>query len=173
MRMLKKICNGILTIILTVLAIVAVVLIIPKTLGYEQYAVLSGSMEPVFSVGSLVFAKKAEFGREALESGKITVGDIITYQLADDTRVTHRIVSVDTETGTVRTKGDANTAEDAAAVRVENICAVYAFDVPYLGYLSIYGRTPLGIGIFCGILVLVILLQFLPEVCDRRVTKAC
>ena len=44
--MLKKICGFLSGILLLVLAVLAGLLIIPKALGYEEMAVLTGSMEP-------------------------------------------------------------------------------------------------------------------------------
>ena len=40
--------------------------------------------------------------------------------------------------------------------------------VPYLGYISIYIRTPLGIAAACGVLIVVVLLTFLPEVFKKE-----
>lgn len=154
--MFKKICSILSTMILIVLTLVAAALVIPKILGYEQYAVLSGSMEPEIPVGAIVYTKAAA-------GDSLKAGDIITYEITGNTRVTHRIVSIDEAEGTVVTKGDANDAEDASPVRFENIRGVYVFDIPYLGYISIYGKTPLGIGVICGIVVIVILLNFLPD----------
>ena len=154
--MFKKICNVLSSILLIVLALIAAALIVPKLLGYDQFAVLSGSMEPNIHVGAIVYAKEAD--TETLE-----VGDIITYQISGETMVTHRIVAIDETASTVTTKGDANEAEDASPVSYQNIVGKYAFNIPYLGYISIYGKTPLGIGAICGALILIILLNFLPD----------
>ena len=154
--MVKKICNILSTLVMVVLALIAAALIVPKFLGYEQFAVLSGSMEPSIHVGAIVYAKAAE--PDTLKNG-----DIVTYRLGNETRVTHRIVEIDTAAQTVITKGDANDAQDASPVLFENIQGKYAFNIPYLGYISIYAKTPLGIGAVCGILVVVILLNFLPD----------
>jgi signal peptidase len=154
--MIKKICNVLSTVLLLVLALVAAALIIPRILGYGQYAVLSGSMEPKIHVGAIVYDKAAD-------TSELEVGDIITYQLSSETLVTHRITAINASEGTVTTKGDANDSEDGAPVPYSNIVGKYAFNIPYLGYITIYGRTPLGIGVICGILVLLILLNFLPD----------
>ena len=154
--MIKKICSVLSTCLLVVLALVAAVLIVPKFLGYTQYAVLSGSMEPKIKVGSIVYTKTTDIA-------DLETGDIITYKLAGDTMVTHRIVSVNDAEQTVITKGDANETEDAAPVAFDSIQGAYVFHVPLLGYISIYGKTPLGIAGICGVLVVVILLNFLPD----------
>lgn len=154
--MFKKICNILSTVLLIVLALVAAALIVPKLLGFDQFAVLSGSMEPNIHVGAIVYDKEVE--TESLE-----VDDVITYQLSGNTMVTHRIVAIDAEAGTVTTKGDANETEDGSPVSFENIVGKYAFNIPFLGYISIYAKTPLGIGAICGILIVIILLNFLPD----------
>jgi len=56
--MLKKICNLLTMLMLVALAILAALLILPTLLGYKSLAVLSGSMEPKYPVGSIVYAKE-------------------------------------------------------------------------------------------------------------------
>ncbi len=129
---------------------------VPRIFGCEEFAVLSGSMVPTIPVGSLVVDKKAD-------NASIEVGDIVTYQISEETLVTHRITAIDEAAKTVTTKGDANNVEDGAPVPFSSIIGVYAFHVPYVGYISIYGKTPLGISGLCGVLIVVILLNFLPD----------
>lgn len=155
--MLKKICSFLSTIVLLLLAAIALVLIGPRLLGYDQYAVLSGSMEPNIHVGAIVYDKEAD-------PTELAVGDIITYRLSEGTLVTHRVTAIDHAASTVTTKGDANEAEDSSPVAFDDIVGRYAFSIPYIGYISIYGKTPLGIGVVCGILILLILLNFLPDI---------
>lgn len=120
-------------------------------------AVLTGSMEPNYHVGSMVYVKEVE--PETLKEG-----DVITFRISDNTVVTHRIVEIDKEAQTVTTKGDANNANDGNPVAYANIVGKADFNIPYLGYLAIYAKTPVGIGAICGVLVLIILLTFLPEI---------
>ena len=42
------------------LVVIAALLLVPKLLGYTQYAVISGSMEPNIPVGSIVYDKEVE-----------------------------------------------------------------------------------------------------------------
>ena len=162
--MLKKICSILSSVVLITLALIAAALVVPKFLGYNQFAVLSGSMEPNIHVGAIVYAKEAE-------ATELAVDDIITYRISGNTMVTHRIVAIDEVSGTVTTKGDANETEDAAPVSYENIVGKYAFNIPYLGYISIYAKTPLGIGAICGVLIVVILLNFLPDALTEEENK--
>ena len=162
--MLKKICSFFSTILMLLLVVIAALLLVPKLLGYTQYAVISGSMEPNIPVGSIVYDKEVE--PEELE-----IGDVITYRLSGDTLVTHRIVAIDDATQTVQTKGDANEAEDGTPVPYSEIVGLKAFHVPLLGYISIYGKTPLGIAAVCGVLVVLILLNFLPDILSEEEEK--
>lgn len=155
--MLKKICDILSNLLLVILAVIAIALFLPKILGYSQFAVLSGSMEPNIHVGAVVYGKEAEVS-------ELQTGDIITYQIGSGTIVTHRIFSIDEESQTVITKGDANETEDASPVAFSNIVAKYVFNIPYLGYISIYAKTPLGIAVICGVLIVMVLLRFLPDI---------
>ena len=162
--MLKKICEFLTGIIITCLVILAGVLIIPRVLGFQSLAVLSGSMEPEISVGAIVFAKETD-------PATITIGDVITYRISDKTMVTHRVEMLDFDNGQLYTKGDANNTRDAAPVAFENIVGKVAFHVPLIGYLTIYAKTPLGVAAICGVLVVLILLTFLPEVFSSDTKK--
>lgn len=155
--MLKKICGILSGIILLVLAVLAGLLIIPKLMGYEEMAVLTGSMEPNYPVGSLIFVKE-------IDPDQMEVGDVITYRLDSDTVVTHRIVDIDKEAQTVTTKGDANSSDDGSPVPYSEIVGKAHFKIPYLGYVSMNIKTPKGIMAICGVLIAIILLTFLPEI---------
>lgn len=162
--MLKKICNFFSSLIFIILLLIALVMFVPNILGYKSFAVISGSMEPNIHVGSIVYAKEADFN-------DLKVDDIISYQLSSDTMVTHRIVSIDNEKQTVVTKGDANDVEDSAPVSKENIIGKVAFSIPLLGYISLNMKTPLGILVICGIVAVLILLNFLPDVFEKEDEK--
>ncbi|MCR5641202.1 MAG: signal peptidase I [Lachnospiraceae bacterium] len=152
----KKICSILSTLIMIVLLALAALLFVPRLAGCEEFAVLSGSMVPTIPVGALVVDKEAK-------PSELKEGDIITYRLSADTMVTHRIIAIDSDNQTVTTQGDANNVADANPVAFDNIIGVYAFHVPYLGFISIYGKTPLGIAAICGVLIVIILLNFLPD----------
>lgn len=158
--MLKKICGFLSGIILIILALLAGVLIIPKLMGYEEMAVLTGSMEPEYPVGSLIYVKKQD--PETLQ-----VGDVITYRLSGDTVVTHRIVEINTEEQTVTTKGDANESNDGQPIPFDSIVGRAEFKIPYLGFISMNIRTPKGIMAICGVLIAIILLTFIPEIFSK------
>lgn len=155
--MLKKICGFLSGILLIVLAALAGILIIPKVMGYEEMAVLTGSMEPKYPVGSLIFVKEEN-------PENLKVGDVITYGLSEDTVVTHRIVEINKDEQSVVTKGDANESNDGNPIPYNNIVGKAHFCVPYLGFISMNIKTPKGIIGICGVLVVIILLTFIPEI---------
>ena len=51
--MIQKICDVLLGLFLTCLAILALLLFVPQIFGYQTLGVLSGSMEPEIAVGSI------------------------------------------------------------------------------------------------------------------------
>ena len=116
--MIKKICSVLSMVVFLGLLVIAGFLFVPKMLGYDEYAVLSGSMEPGIPVGAIVYDKNFA-ASEARE------GAVVTYQLPAGTLVTHRIISVDKEEQTVVTQGDANNIADAAPVAWQQIIGVY------------------------------------------------
>ena len=121
--MTRKICSVLSMVVFLGLLVIAGFLFVPKMLGYDEYAVLSGSMEPGIPVGAIVYDKNFA-ASEARE------GAVVTYQLPAGTLVTHRIISVDKEEQTVVTQGDANNIADAAPVAWQQIIGVYAFHIP-------------------------------------------
>ena len=85
--MTRKICSVLSMVVFLGLLVIAGFLFVPKMLGYDEYAVLSGSMEPGIPVGAIVYDKNFA-ASEARE------GAVVTYQLPAGTLVTHRIISV-------------------------------------------------------------------------------
>lgn len=162
--MLKKICGFLSTVLLIILFALAVLLIVPNLLGMKSLAVLSGSMEPGIPVGSIVYV-------EEIEPSALQVDDVVTYSIGGNTMVTHRVVEVDLDNQTLITKGDANDVVDANPVAFSQVVGKMKMHVPYLGYISIYIQTPLGIVAACGVLIVVILLTFLPEVFKKEETS--
>lgn len=157
----KKIWNGFTTVLVALIVILALLLVGARLVGMQVFTVLSGSMEPTYHVGSLIYVKKVDY-RE-LESG-----DVITFMLDESTLATHRIVEVvpDEEDPTVlryRTKGDANDAEDGSLVHYRNVVGTPVFTIPYLGYVANFIQNPPGTYIAISGGAIVLLLVFLPD----------
>lgn len=162
--MFKKICGVLSTIILIILAVLAALMLLPRAFGFQTMAVLTGSMEPNYHVGSLIYVKDISFDN-------LQVGDVVTYKIAEDTVVTHRIVEINSEDKTVITKGDANQDNDGNPVSENQIVGKAHYCIPALGLIAIYSKTPIGIGVVCGILIVILLLNFLPEIFEKEDKK--
>lgn len=146
--------------VLLLLAAVAAVIVLPMVMGFKEMAVLTGSMEPTIPVGSIVYVKPLG------NPSQLQPGDICTYTLSDgETMVTHRVVSVDPDSQTLVTKGDANDTDDGD-INFAQVFGRTQFHLPYLGYIAINAKTPVGIMTVRGVLVVVILLNFIPAIID-------
>lgn len=160
----KKIWNIVTSVLVAAVVIIALLLAGPRLLGMDVFTVLSGSMEPTYHTGSLIYVRD-------VEPADIEPGQVITFMLDEDTVATHRVVEVvpDTEDPTVlryRTKGDANDAEDGGLVHYKNVLGTPVFTVPYMGYFANYIQNPPGkyLAISAGAIVLIMV--FLPELFD-------
>ena len=130
------------TLLVILVVILAILLAGVRILGLDVYVVLSGSMEPEYPVGGIVYVSDPDFA-------EIGEGDVITFQLSEDVVATHRIIEVvpDENNPSVvryRTKGDANEAEDGALVEQSNVIGTPVFKLPYLGYLAMFIQTSKG-----------------------------
>lgn len=103
--------------------------------GYRWYTVLTGSMEPTYSVGDVVIVK-------VTDAAHIAVGDVITFNPSSDSDayLTHRVTEKEEDyegTGVTcfRTKGDANDAEDSFLIDEERVIGTVSFSVPKMGYI--------------------------------------
>lgn len=159
---IKKAWNVISWVLVAAVALLALLMGGVRLVGLNPYVVLSGSMEPAYQTGSLIYVKKVDpFTLEA--------GDVITFMMNEDTVATHRIVGVvpDEEDSTVirfRTKGDANDAEDGSLVHYKNVIGTPIFSIPYLGYIADYIQHPPGMYIAISAGAVLLLLVFLPDV---------
>jgi signal peptidase len=124
---------------LAVAALAALLVLAPALVGWERYAIASGSMSGTYDRGSLVLA-------EVVPVDDLRVGDVITYTPpAGDHLVTHRIASIgrdDADRRVFRTKGDANPIADPWTFRLDRPTqARVRIGVPYAGHaLSALGR---------------------------------
>ena len=73
-RTVKKIWNWVTYVLVGVVVILALLMVGARLLGFKVFTVLSGSMEPAYHVGALIYVKEVDY-RE-LESG-----DVITLSL--------------------------------------------------------------------------------------------
>lgn len=156
-KIIKKICSILTLLMVLVLLAIGAVMIIPKLMGNDIYAVMSGSMEPTYHVGSVVIVDRH------IAPEEIQVGDAITFRRGETAVATHRVIAVDKETQEFKTKGDANTAEDAAPVPFEAVIGTASGSVPLIGYLPLYMRTRKGMFWIGAYVIVFLLLQIIPE----------
>ena len=161
---MKKIWNITTSILVVLVVSIAVLLVGSRLIGLKVYTVLSGSMEPTYHTGSLIYVKE-------VDPKELETGDVITFMLNEKTTATHRIIEVipdenDADTIRFRTKGDANEFEDGSLVHYKNVIGSPVFTIPYMGYVANYIQHPPGMyfAIIAGVIIL--LLTFLPDLID-------
>lgn len=129
-------------------------LTVPRALGWRPQVVLSGSMAPAMPAGSVAFV-------EPRVANEISVGDVLVYRQPQhpDRLVSHRVIAVQREGGAVReirTKGDANDAQDPWVVHPEDVVGIVRFHIPYTGYVHQFVRTPAGFALLMGLPAMIV-----------------
>lgn len=147
--------------IVGIAVLLAIALAGVRIIGLQPYTVLSGSMEPTYHVGSLIYVKSVDYT-------ELETGDPITFMLDESTVATHRIIEVvpDEEDASViryRTQGDANEAPDGSLVHYKNVIGSPVFTIPMLGYVANYIQNPPGTYIAIAAGAILLLLVFLPD----------
>lgn len=162
MKALKWITNALL---IAAIALV-VALFVPRVAGFAPYAVLSGSMEPKYPVGSCVYV-------QSVNPSTLAVGDDATFRRGDSV-ITHQVYEVDSDAQQVRTQGIANQGPDGAIlhdgepVDFADIIGKPVACVPYLGYASVWCTTAPG----CWIAIAAVVLLVLASGALAKVTEA-
>lgn len=158
----KKLYNVLTSVFVVLIVILALVLVGVRLFGLTPYAVLSGSMEPEYPTGSLIYVQGAE--PEQIQSG-----DAITFVLDEQLTVaTHRVIGIDLENQQFHTKGDANQTPDAQAVHFRNLLGKPVFCIPYLGYVSLFLSSGPGIVTAVVVIGVLLVLVFLPDIKKRK-----
>lgn len=192
MAALRKLWSFVTTLLVVIVVILAILLVGVRVVGLTPYAVLSGSMEPTYHVGSLIYVRE-------IEPAQIEVGTPITFVVNEDLLVaTHRVVEIESYTTVQKemvdeegnpilneegnptyteveldepsyyftTKGDANDAEDGSPVYYKNVIGTPVFSIPYLGFLSSWLQTRQGTIMGVSIAAVVLILTFMPDLLD-------
>ena len=159
---LKKLWGITSTVLVALIVLCAIFLMGSRLLGYRVFTVISGSMEPKYSVGDLIYVKQ-------VDPDGIKKGDIITFVLNEQLTVaTHRVEVVDAENRYFYTKGDANETIDAAPVHFNNVIGIPQFSIPLLGYVSNFIQNPPGTYITIGIGLVLIIAVFVPDLLKKE-----
>ena len=154
------------TVFLIVLVLLCLPLTAPRFLGYQVYAVISGSMEPSIPTGSLVYIR--ETAPEELGEG-----DVIAFYGARDSAsiITHRVVENRVVTGELVTKGDANETNDMNPVPYGNVIGKAVWTIPAAGAAAELLTSREGKLLAGGVIAAAILLQAAAARAGRRRTE--
>ena len=119
----------IVAIVTTVLFAFCLVFVGLRAAGFATFVVTGGSMEPTIHKGSLVID-------QPVTADKLKLGDVITYDHADQT-TTHRIVGIEGSASGTRfsTKGDANTVGDPEPMTFPGRVGLVQLAVPGVGFV--------------------------------------
>ena len=158
---LKKIWNIASTVIVVLTVLCAVFLVGSRLMGHQVYTVISGSMEPIYNVGDLIYVKEVDVNT-------IKIGDDITYIMNKEGVIsTHRVIGIDAETQHFQTKGINNNTVDTP-VHFKNVLGVPQFRIRYLGYVANFIQNPPGTYITIAVGAVLILLVFLPDFLPKK-----
>ena len=119
--------------LLAVVALGAILIIIPKVAGATPLTVLTNSMEPGLPPGTLIIVKP-------VDPDDIQIGDVVTYQIESGEAdvITHRVIGIDALGAEKRFifQGDNNGAPDSELVRAAQIQGRLWYSVPYAGFVN-------------------------------------
>lgn len=168
---LKKVWDISSSILVGVVVLFAVLLIGVRLFGVQVYSVISGSMEPEYPVGSLIYVKE-------VKPSEVQVGDVITFVLSNKTPATHRVIGIDKDNQLFYTQGDANyqineeTGEkvymEDPPVHFNNLIGKPVFKIPVLGYIAYYIQHPPGMYIAIAAGAILLILVFLPDLFKKE-----
>ncbi len=153
----QKIWNVASTVLIAIIAAAVLLLLSFRLFGLKGFVVLSGSMEPTYHTGSVIYVK-------SVDVNSLEVGQPVTFHLSGKTVATHRIIEVVKENGNVRyrTKGDANETADGL-IDAEKVIGTPVFSIPYLGFALSYIQSPPGMYVAIAAGAALMLLIFLPS----------
>lgn len=143
--------------LLSAVILLAVLLGGMRLIGFTPYTVLSGSMEPAYHVGSVIYVRE-------VNPTELKVDDPLTYRMSNGIVVTHRIEEIlndGTSDLSFITKGDANQDNDGTPVPMSAVIGKPVFSIPYLGFVSEFVQRPLGLIIFIGLCLAVLAITFI------------
>ncbi|MET0302871.1 MAG: signal peptidase I [Microbacteriaceae bacterium] len=119
--------------LLSVVALAAVTIVVPKLAGAIPLTVLTNSMSPGLPPGTLIIVRP-------VDPATIEVGDVITYQIESGKPgvITHRVIGFEGGADERRfiLQGDNNASPDVDAVRPVQVQGELWYAVPYLGWAN-------------------------------------
>jgi len=119
-------------------------------LGFRQYVIATGSMEPEYNIGDLIVIRETT-------KEEIKIGDVINY-ISENGRdtITHRVVDIIEKDGQnyYKTKGDNNNSEDSELVKYSQVKGKLVFKISKLGTVITKMFTGTGITILFAVIIL-------------------
>jgi len=121
--------------------------------------VTSDSMEPTLYRGDLLII-------QARPPEEIALNDIVVYQdevWHSDGPIVHRVIEIEVVEGDYYyfTKGDNNPTRDPYNRTYSEIVGVVVATIPWLGNVSLFLRTPVGVVVMVGLFIAILVL---PEI---------
>lgn len=157
-KIIKRVLKILSTVMVVIVIVLAVLLAGVRLVGLTPYTVLSGSMEPTYHVGSVIYVKD-------VDPTELKQGDPLTFRMESGTIVTHRIIEVlnsGTSELSFRTKGDANEVADGVSPATA-VVGKPVFSIPYLGFISSVVQTPKGLILVVSCTVIIFVMSFLVD----------
>ncbi len=147
--------------ILIAMAIVIGFLTVRGTMPFIP--IFGSSMKPVLQPGSLLLIKP-------VDTKEIKVGDIIVYNVPSAIQeyynyppvVAHRVIKINEQIGSFRTKGD-NTGEDPFAIMPGDVRGVVGNQIEYLGFPLLFLQSKQGMIFIIVSLALLVFFLYGPE----------
>ncbi|QKS72449.1 signal peptidase I [Paenalkalicoccus suaedae] len=127
--MSKNVRSTMMTLLVSFLALAAIVASVLVLSPLSGSVVISDSMDNSVPKWSIVFTKPVTLSQ-------VASGDIILFTDAGvGQNVLHRVLEVDVTSQTIKTKGDANTLVDQYPVTPDRLNGAYVTHLPYVGYV--------------------------------------
>lgn len=134
---------------------------VPRLFGLQLYVVTSGSMEPDYPVGSLIYV-------QPVSPEEVEVQQEITFVMpCTNSIATHQVRIIDEQNQQLYTQGINNRDEqgnilpDATPVPFDNLIGEPVCCIPMLGKINQFCTTPPGLYILLGIVALAIVVSWL------------
>lgn len=148
---------------------------------YPLLTVASGSMRPTLEVGELILVQGIS-DASALKAAPNPDGDIIVFRNPRDEGelIVHRAINktLHDDLWYIRTKGDANPTPDPWTgadtwnymISERLLVGKVVGHVPYLGYIPLYIRTPIGMVILIVLILIIIFAEYIPTSSKKQET---
>lgn len=141
---------------LALLVLIVVPALLP-VLGRHMYVVRGASMEPAIPLGSVVVV-------HSTNPALLKVGEVVTYQTAVGTVVTHRVTAIEAGSDLrFQTKGDASSSADPGLIPASEIVGSVEYTLPGVGILVAMLASPTGVLLAVGILAALVVMTWSTE----------